>query len=52
MSVNHPATAKAVRTASTASEVLPRVANQLDVGGSINTKLVFVDYVGAWEFSL
>ena len=51
MSANHPAIARAVRTASTASEVLPRVANQLGVDGSINTKLVFVDYDGAWESS-
>ena len=50
MSVNHHAIAKAVRAASTASEVA-KVANQLDVGDSTNTKLVFVDYVGAWEFS-
>ena len=50
MSVNRRAIVKVVRTASTASEVA-KAANQLVAGGFINTKLVFVGYVGAWEFS-
>ena len=51
MSANRHAIARAVRTANTASEVLPKAANQLGVDVSTNTKLVFVDYVGGWEFS-
>ena len=51
MSANRHAIARAVRTANTASEVLPKAANQLGVDGYISTKLVFVDYVGAWESS-
>ena len=50
MSVNRRAIVKAVRTASTVKEVA-KAASQLGVVGFINTKLVFVGYVGAWEFS-
>ena len=49
MSVNRPVIAKVVKTASTASGVDKAAANQLDADVCTNTKLVYVDYVGAWE---